>query len=76
MTLEIVIAIVIGVLLGSILTSLYDFYHFSNAHGILRIDNSDPDKKLYRFEIDDLGDLDDASHVTLKIDHNADLSRG
>ena len=74
MTLEIVIAIAIGVLLGSILTGL--FYHFSNAHGILRIDNSDPDKKLYRFEIDNLGDLDDVSHVTLKIDHNADLSRG
>lgn len=74
MTLEIMIAVVVGVLLGSILSNL--FYHLSNAHGILRIDNSDPDKKLYRFEIDNLGDLDNASHVTLKIDHDADLSRG
>lgn len=74
MTLEMAIAVVISALLGSILTSL--FYRFSNAHGILRIDDSDPDKKLYRFEIDNLSDLDDRSYVTLKIDHDADLSRG
>ena len=45
------------------------------AHGTLRIDHSNPEKDLYRFEIDDLEKLNSKSYVELKIDHHADLSQ-
>lgn len=74
MTLEILIATLIGCLFGAIVTHLY--YYANRAHGVLRIDHSDPNKDLYRFEIDDLDKLNGKTYVELKIDHNADLSRG
>lgn len=43
--------------------------------GTLRIDHSNPEKDLYRFDIDDLDKLDKQKFVKLKIDHNADLSQ-
>lgn len=45
------------------------------AHGILRIDHSNSEKDLYRFEINDLESLDTKTQIVLKIDHNADLTR-
>lgn len=45
------------------------------THGILRIDHSNSEKDLYRFEIDDLESLDTKTQIVLKIDHNADLTR-
>lgn len=42
--------------------------------GTLKIDHSNPDKDVFRFEIDDLDKLK-KTHVRLKIDHNADLSQ-
>ena len=43
--------------------------------GILKIDHSNPDKDVYRFEIDDLEKLHTKTRVVLKIDHHADLSQ-
>ena len=43
--------------------------------GILKIDHSNPDKDVYRFEIDDLEKLHKKTRVVLKIDHHADLSQ-
>lgn len=43
--------------------------------GTLRIDHSNPEKDVYRFEIDDLDKLKNKNHITLKIDHNAKLSQ-
>lgn len=45
------------------------------TNGILRIDHSNSEKDLYRFEIDDLESLDTKTLIVLKIDHNADLTR-
>lgn len=73
MNLEIIIATIIGSLLGCIGTHLLQFFNY--AHGVLRIDHSNPEKVLYRFEIDDLSMLNGKDYVELKIDHNADLSR-
>ena len=73
MDLEIIIATIIGCLFGCIGTHLVQFFNY--AHGVLRIDHSNPEKALYRFEIDDLSMLDGKDYVELKIDHNADLSR-
>ena len=38
-----------------------------SSYGILRIDDTDPNKKLYRFEINDLKTLDKHDRITLKI---------
>ena len=43
--------------------------------GTLKIDHSNPEKDIYRLEIDDLDKLDKRSRVYLKVDHNADLSQ-
>lgn len=43
--------------------------------GVLKIDHSDPEKDLYRFEIEDLDKLSKRKMIVLKIDHNADLSQ-
>lgn len=46
-----------------------------SGSGVLRIDHSNPEKDIYRFEIDDLDKLNKKSHIELKIDHDADLSQ-
>lgn len=56
--------VVIGVLLDRIRTA-----------GTLRIDHSNPDKDVYRFEINDLDSLNKKKHIVLTIDHHADLSQ-
>lgn len=42
--------------------------------GTLRIDHSNPEKDVYRFEIDDLDNLSTKKHIVLKVDNTADLS--
>ena len=43
--------------------------------GTLKIDKSDPEKDRYRFEIDNLENLEKRKYVVLKVDKEADLSR-
>ena len=43
--------------------------------GTLKIDHSNPEKDLYRFEIDKIEDLSERRVLILKIDNNADLSQ-
>lgn len=38
-----------------------------SSHGILRISNENPEKKLYSFEIDDLEALEHTNRIILKI---------
>lgn len=66
----------LGLLVGSIFTSLF-VSAFRTTHGVLRIDHSDPEKDLYRFEIDDIETLQEKKvrAIVLKIDHDADLSQ-
>lgn len=63
----------VGVLIGSVLSNIIFYYRASS--GIFRIDHSDPEKDVYRFEIGDLDELDKKKRLILKIDHNADLSQ-
>lgn len=44
-----------------------------SAKGVLRVDHSNPEKDVYRFEIDQIESLNKKSRVVLKIDHNATL---
>ena len=43
--------------------------------GTLKIDHSDPEKDLYRFEIEDLDKLRKRKFIVLEIDNRADLSQ-
>lgn len=63
----------IGIVIGSIVSNI--IFYIRTGSGTLRIDHSNPDKDLYRFEIDDLDKLDSQKKVLLKIDHNANLSQ-
>lgn len=66
--------ILIGLLVGSIVSNIIFFIRYRKA-GTLRIDHSDPEKDVYRIEIDDLDGLSKKKHVILKVDNNADLSQ-
>ena len=65
---------VVGVLVGSIISSLIFSIRYRKA-GTLRIDHSNPEKDVYRIEIDDLDGLSKKKHVILKVDNNANLSQ-
>ena len=64
---------VVSSLVGSIVTVLIIF--FKSAHGTLRIDHSDPNKDIYRLDLDDLDVLTRKKLVILDIDHHANLSQ-
>ena len=63
----------IGVIVGAIGYAICQ--RMFVTHGTLRIDHSNPEKDVYRFEIDDLEKLNRKAYVELKIDHHADLSQ-
>ena len=65
---------VVGVLVGSIISNITFSIRYRKA-GTLRIDHSNPEKDVYRIEIDDLDGLSKKKHVILKVDNNADLSQ-
>jgi hypothetical protein len=65
---------VVGVLVGSIISSIIFSIRYRKA-GTLRIDHSNPEKDVYRIEIDDLDGLSKKKHVILKVDNNANLSQ-
>lgn len=43
--------------------------------GTLRIDHSNPEKDVYRIELDDFDNLSRKKRVVLIVDNNADLSQ-
>lgn len=65
---------IVGVLVGSIISSIIFSIRYRKA-GTLRIDHSNPEKDVYRIEIDDLDGLSKKKHVILKVDNNANLSQ-
>lgn len=68
-----VIMLLIGIFAGSLITSIIFF--IKSSSGTLKIDRSNPQKDVYRFEIKDLDRLNKKKYVRLKIDNNADLSQ-
>ena len=67
-----ILYIIVAALLSSIATFIA--LRFRCGTGILRIDHSNPNKDLYRFDVDDLDKLNKKKRIVLTIDHNADLS--
>lgn len=64
---------VIFFLCGFILNEL--IHKLKKCNGVLRIDHTDPEKDMYRFEIDSLEGLSSKRYIVLKIEHNASLSQ-
>ena len=63
----------LGIIIGVITTRL--ILQVSSAKAVLRIDHSNPEKDIYRIELNDLDSLSKKHRVVLKVDHNADLSQ-
>lgn len=62
-----------GVFVGTIITLiLRDCF---KASGTLKIDNSNPEKDVYRIVIDNFDAFTKKKRILLKVDHNADLSQ-
>lgn len=64
---------VVSSLMGSIVTVLIIF--LKSVRGTLRIDHSNPNKDIYRLDLDDLDVLTRKKLVILDIDHHANLSQ-
>lgn len=64
-----------GFLMGSLIGTIISIAYIKRASGTLRIDHSNPEKDLYRFDIDDLDSLSKKKRVILNVDNNADLSQ-
>lgn len=45
----------------------------ASAKGVLKVDHSNPEKDVYRFEIDHIESLNKKKRVVLKVDHHAVL---
>ena len=67
------IAGIIGSLIGTVVTLV--LHNMIFTVGTLRIDHSNPEKDTYRFDLGNLDALNKRKRITLKIDHNADLSQ-
>ena len=50
-------------------------FYIINKVGTLKIDHSDPEKDIYRIDINNLDKLSKKKLIILKIDNNADLSQ-
>lgn len=68
------IAILIVTLIFSAITNIVFFIKYRNV-GTLRIDHSDPNKDIYRFDIDSIDDLSKRKRIVLNVDNKADLSQ-
>ena len=58
---------------SSIVTMI--FMYLTSARGTLRIDHSNPEKDVYRIEINNLEDLSRKKRVILDVDNSAILSQ-
>jgi hypothetical protein len=64
---------VCGIIFGIGVMLLYIV--LKTATGTLRIDHRNPEKDVYRFEINNLDKINSKKRVVLKIDNDADLSQ-
>lgn len=67
------LAVLTGVAVGSVVTNL--IFYLCSGFGVLRIDHSNPDKDIYRLEIDKIDEISKKKRVLLKVDNHADLSQ-
>ena len=63
----------IGIFVGAIIATIT--MRIFSASGTLKIDHTNPDKDIYRIEIDSTDAIDKRTRMYLKIDHNANFSQ-
>lgn len=72
--LNVALILAFGIIVGSIVTNVIMLWRTS--YGVLRIDSkSDPDKDLYRIELNDLDSVSKKKRIMLRVDSDADLSQ-
>ena len=65
--------IALAAFLGSVITSL--IYSKFTAFGILKIDNSNPEKDVYRLDITRLDEISKKKYIRLRVESGVDLSQ-
>lgn len=66
----------VGVVIGIVLSFIvHKIYRKRSTDGVLKIDTSNPEKDIYRLDIDDLDILPRKKYLVLTIDTNVDLSQ-
>lgn len=74
MELELIFPIfTLGLIIGVLVDEIINFC--KKKYGVLKIDRSNPEKDVYRFEIDNIEKLRKKKFIVLKIDNDADLSQ-
>lgn len=71
MDLTIIVSFLIGVVFG--LT--FGLLRPHKSSGVLKIDHSNPEKDVYRLEINDLDSLSKKNNIILKVDNDSNLSQ-
>lgn len=63
--------------MGVIVTGVFSaiLVKVRTSYGTLKIDHSNPEKDIYRFDVNDLDGLSNKKRITLKVDNHADLSQ-
>ena len=64
---------IVGAVIGTVVTLV--FQHMLYANGTLLIDRTDPDRDVYRIDLDSLDNLPKKKRITLKVNPYADLSQ-
>ena len=64
---------VLGLVVGSIVVNI--IWSLNQSSGVLKIDQSNPEKDIYRIELDSLDNLTKKKRVSLKVDAKANLSQ-
>lgn len=64
---------VLGLVVGSIVVNI--IWNLNRSSGVLKIDRSNPEKDIYRIELDSLDNLSKKKRVSLKVDAKANLSQ-
>lgn len=65
---------VIGIIVGSFVSSVFMLFRYV-TYGTLLIDQSNPEKDIYRIEFDRIDNIPRKKRLVLKINSNADLSQ-
>ena len=63
-----------GVIFGTVIANVLLYIRYKVV-GTLKIDHTNPEKDVYRFEVDNLDALNDKKMVFLKVDNDANLSQ-
>lgn len=64
---------VLGLVVGSIVVNI--IWSLNQSSGVLKIDQSNSEKDIYRIELDSLDNLSKKKRVSLKVDAKANLSQ-